>query len=72
MTPARKAMWLVFAILAGGFVGFWTAFALFFTYPTPLGVWAHPFVWAAGGGAIGVAIVFWRYSAILNADRKAA
>jgi hypothetical protein len=55
----RKVMSYVVAILVGGFVGFWTAFALFFTYPAPLGVWAHPFVWAAGGAAVGVAIVFW-------------
>ncbi len=47
MTPIRKAMWFVVAILVGAFVGFWTAFALFFTYPKPLGVWAHPFMWAA-------------------------
>jgi len=32
----------------------------FFTYPEPLGLWAHPLVWAAGGGAIGVAIILWR------------
>jgi uncharacterized membrane protein YeaQ/YmgE (transglycosylase-associated protein family) len=59
MTPIRKAMWFVVAILGGAFVGFWTAFALFFTYPNPLGIWAHPFVWAAGGAVIGIAIVLW-------------
>ena len=60
MTPIRKAMWFVVAILVGAFVGFWTAFALFFTYPKPLGVWAHPFMWAAVGAVIGVAIVVLR------------
>jgi hypothetical protein len=59
MTPIFKAIWFAVAILVGAFVGFFTAFALFFTYPTPLGVWAHPFVWAAGGAVIGVAIAFW-------------
>jgi hypothetical protein len=54
-----KAISFAVAILIGGFVDFWTAFALFFTYPEPLGIWAHPFVWAAGGALIGVAIVAW-------------
>ncbi len=59
MTPVRKSLWIAIAIMIGGFVGFWTAFALFFTYPEPLGVSAHPFVWAAGGAAIGVLLVLW-------------
>jgi uncharacterized membrane protein YeaQ/YmgE (transglycosylase-associated protein family) len=59
--PAHKVLWLVLAIFVGAFVGFWTAFALFFTYPEPLGLWAHPFVWAAGGAVIGVVIVLWRH-----------
>jgi hypothetical protein len=64
MTPARKSLWIAIGIVIGGFVGFWTAFALFFTYPEPLGVWAHPFVWAAGGAAIG-------RSAVLSRSLKA-
>jgi uncharacterized membrane protein YeaQ/YmgE (transglycosylase-associated protein family) len=54
-----KTIWFVVAILVGAFIGFWTAFGLFFAYNKPLGVWAHPFVWAVGGALIGVAIVAW-------------
>ena len=60
MTATRKVLWLAVAILVGALVGFGTAFALFFTYPQPLGVWAHPFVWAAAGAVIGAVIVLWR------------
>ena len=46
MTSVRNSLWfaIAIAIAIGGFVGFWTAFALFFTYREPLGDWAHRFV----------------------------
>jgi hypothetical protein len=60
MRDERKDRLMVIAVLVGAFVGFWTAFALFFTYPEPLGFWAHPVVWAAGGAGIGLGLVIWR------------
>jgi hypothetical protein len=52
----KTVLIITLATLVGAFIGFWTSFGLFFTYPEPLGVWAHPFVWAAGGAIIGLLI----------------
>jgi len=38
----RTLLIVTLATMAGAFIGFWSSFALFFSYPEPLGDWLIP------------------------------